>query len=58
MQGQRGLITRKAVVSLSYMGEDWNKGTQKQADAFICDKYVYNTVVKLLCRGSLLQPGV
>ena len=30
MQGQRGLITRKAVVSLSYMGEDWNKGTQNK----------------------------
>ena len=30
MQGQRGLITRKAVVSLSYIGEYWNKGTQNK----------------------------
>lgn len=30
---------------------------QKQADASICGKNVYNTV-RLLCRGSLLRTGV
>ena len=49
---------QEKVVSSLYSERHQQNRHTKQTDAFICDEYVYNTVVRLLCRGSLLPTGI
>ena len=54
----RRLTIRGMVVSSYFLEGKQQYRHTKQTDGFICCKTVYNIAVRLLCRGSLLQPGV
>jgi hypothetical protein len=58
--GQRAKKTdyQKKVVSFSLPEKGKHSRHTKQNDAFICEKNVYNKIVRLLCRGSLLPTGI
>jgi hypothetical protein len=58
--GQRAKKTdyQKKVVSFSLPEKGKHSRHTKQTDAFICEKNVYNKIVRLLCRGSLLPTGI